>query len=470
MMNLKIFKNILVKKLNKLEKILSNKVYEGDCKETLKRIPTGSIDAVVMDGPYVLNTKGKGTGCYKHTEFIQQIESFCNGFSTDILSEIARVCKKINCIFFCSSAQLDFYISFFEQYDVDFVLHTWQKTNPFCSKGAMLSDTEYIVQVVDKSIVNKVDTTPEHFITPKYTKMKKKYHHGTIKPVEIMQKFIEKVSNPGDIILDPFAGTNSTGVAALMCGRNFVACELEEKYASVSEQRVIETMEELEITELIHDELVGSVALGNPEEILETVETGDFNVAFVDTTIFKTLPYKYIDSIIAKMPSPCVNVWVKEEDIIKTTMNYAHQGFRFDIIYSYGEKTMAMIHLRKPGKSFYGTYHTSRHFYVDNGMPYQPQSKNAKKVLVEQSAGNYTDNVPYMILRNMILNCTNTGDTVLDLTMGQGLTAEICIRTDRKFIGAVQDKKELLCCAERISKAKEFKGGEPFDISKVLTE
>ena len=71
-------------------------------------------------------------------------------------------------------------------------------------------------------------------------------------------------------------------------------------------------------------------------------------------------------------------------------------------------------------------------------------------------------------MRNMILNCTQIGDTVLDLTDG-GLTAEICTRTDRKFICAVQDKEALLCCAERISKAKALKGGEAFDMSKVLT-
>lgn len=467
---MKPFKNILVKDLEKAVKILKNKVYQGDCLDTLRRIPTGSVKAVVMDGPYILHTrKGKSTGCYAHTDFIKGIASFCEGFSVDVLREIARVCEKINGIFFCSAAQLDFYISFFQQYDnVEIILHTWQKTNPFCSKGTMLSDTEYIVQVVDKSLLDEVDTTPEHFISPKYTALKKKYGHGTIKPVPYMQTLIEKVSAPGDLILDCFCGTNSTGVAALMCGRDFIGCEIEKEYAKVSEQRIFETMEELGIEELVHDELVGTVAVGNAEEILETVEKDEFDVAFVDTTAFGTLPYKYIDTVISKMTLPCVNIWVEEKDIIDVSMKYARQGFIFDIIYSYGEKTMAMVHLRKPGKIFYGTYHTSRHFYVNDGMPFQPKSKKAKKVLVEQSVGSYDDSIPYMVMRNMVLNCTQIGDTVLALT-GGGLVAEICTRTDRKFLCAVQDKEELLYCAERISKAKALKGGEAFDMNKVLT-
>ncbi len=470
MIKLKSFKKILVKNLKKAAKILTNQIIKGDCEKILKLIPTGSIKAVVMDGPYVLHTrKGKNTGCYAHTDYIKGIAPFCEGFSVNILKEIVRICEKINGIFFCSAAQLDFYISFFQQYDnVEIILHTWQKTNPLCAKGTMLCDTEYIVQVVDKSLLDEVDTTPEHFISPKYTKLKKKYGHGTIKPVEIMTKLIEKVSEPGDLILDPFCGTNSTGVSALMCGRDFIGCEIEDEYAKVSEQRIIETMEELGIEDLAHNELCGSVALGNAEEILETVEKDEFDVAFVDSTAFADVPFTYIDSVIAKMTSPCVNVWVEEKDIIDVSMRYARQGFIFDIVYSYGEKTMAMVHLRKPGKLFYGTYHTSRHFYVDDGMPYQPKSKKAKKVLVEQSVGSYDDSIPYMVMRNMVLNCTQIGDTVLDLTSG-GLVAEICTRTDRKFLCAVQNKEDLLRCTERISKAKALKGGEAFDMNKVLT-
>ena len=58
---MKSFKNILVKNLKNSVKILKNKVYQGDCLETLSKMLTGSVKAVVMDGPYILHTK-KGAG------------------------------------------------------------------------------------------------------------------------------------------------------------------------------------------------------------------------------------------------------------------------------------------------------------------------------------------------------------------------------------------------------------------------
>lgn len=63
--------------------------------------------------------------------------------------------------------------------------------------------------------------------------------HPTQKPVPILKKWIRISSNPGDIVLDPFAGSGSTGVAALELGRDFVLVEKEEKYVDVIRERLI---------------------------------------------------------------------------------------------------------------------------------------------------------------------------------------------------------------------------------------
>lgn len=49
--------------------------------------------------------------------------------------------------------------------------------------------------------------------------------HPTQKPVELLQYFIELLSNKGDTILDTFAGSGSTGIAADTCGRNAILIE-----------------------------------------------------------------------------------------------------------------------------------------------------------------------------------------------------------------------------------------------------
>jgi DNA modification methylase len=54
--------------------------------------------------------------------------------------------------------------------------------------------------------------------------------HPTMKPIGLMQDMILASSVPGDLVFDPFAGTGSTGVAAIQSGRRFVGCEIDKEY------------------------------------------------------------------------------------------------------------------------------------------------------------------------------------------------------------------------------------------------
>lgn len=62
--------------------------------------------------------------------------------------------------------------------------------------------------------------------------------HPTQKPVEALQPLIESFSAPGAIILDPFAGSASTCVAALQAGRRYIGIELMEQYHRAGQQRL----------------------------------------------------------------------------------------------------------------------------------------------------------------------------------------------------------------------------------------
>jgi len=59
------------------------------------------------------------------------------------------------------------------------------------------------------------------------------------KPLELMDRFIETHSNPGDLVVDPFAGWGSTGVSALRLGRRFLGCEAIEEDAAKANERCI---------------------------------------------------------------------------------------------------------------------------------------------------------------------------------------------------------------------------------------
>lgn len=65
--------------------------------------------------------------------------------------------------------------------------------------------------------------------------------HPTQKPVALIARCLRASTNPGDLVLDPFAGSASTGVAALGLGRRFVGIEIEEQFVEIGQQRLDST-------------------------------------------------------------------------------------------------------------------------------------------------------------------------------------------------------------------------------------
>lgn len=62
--------------------------------------------------------------------------------------------------------------------------------------------------------------------------------HPTQKPVALMEHFVKTLTNPGDLVLDPFMGSGSTGVAAQTLGRRFTGIELDETYYGIACERM----------------------------------------------------------------------------------------------------------------------------------------------------------------------------------------------------------------------------------------
>ena len=62
--------------------------------------------------------------------------------------------------------------------------------------------------------------------------------HPTEKPVALMRHYIEQSSKPGDVVLDPFMGSGTTGVAAIQAGRRFIGIEKDERFFSMASQRI----------------------------------------------------------------------------------------------------------------------------------------------------------------------------------------------------------------------------------------
>ena len=62
--------------------------------------------------------------------------------------------------------------------------------------------------------------------------------HPTQKPVGLMTWIIEKYTEEGQTICDPFMGSGTTGVACIQTGRNFIGIEKDEKYFEIAKKRI----------------------------------------------------------------------------------------------------------------------------------------------------------------------------------------------------------------------------------------
>ena len=68
--------------------------------------------------------------------------------------------------------------------------------------------------------------------------------HPTQKPVELVERCLLASTNPGDLVLDPFLGSGTTGVVAARHGRRFVGIEMNADYLETARKRVVDEINE----------------------------------------------------------------------------------------------------------------------------------------------------------------------------------------------------------------------------------
>lgn len=221
-----------------------NQIYNGDCLELMKSIPEKSVDLIITDPPYELENHGGGQSKMASRKLVKErhIDFISHGFDYELVfGEFLRIAKIPNYIIFCSNKQVSKIMRWFEDKNLSTTLLIWHKTNPVpFANGKHLSDVEFAVYVRGANATFNNDVPLEYkskvYCSPIVNNAKR--YHPTEKPIELLSRYIDTFSKNDDIVLDPFAGSGTTCIAALRENRKYIGIELDPHYYEVAKKRI----------------------------------------------------------------------------------------------------------------------------------------------------------------------------------------------------------------------------------------
>lgn len=215
-------------------------VYHGHAEDVLPLLPTESVDLILTDPPYGVDWQSK-----RRAEAFEKI-AYDGAGDRDAIREVLRECVRI------VGQHRHLYV--FGPDDALDGLKVGRVVELIWNKGTLGSGDvtapwgpshERINFTVSKHRhAGKVgaDSLPArvragsvlHFTRP----TGKAVRHPSEKPVPLVRELVESSSRQGELVLDPYAGTGSTGVAAILAGRRTILCEVKKEYADLCVERV----------------------------------------------------------------------------------------------------------------------------------------------------------------------------------------------------------------------------------------
>lgn len=228
----------------------------GDCLTHIKQLQTNSVDLLLTDPPYNLGKFMRS----RATNLAKMRENFFGAAGWDDAStgeweslmdkffkEVYRVIKPGgSAIVFMAIIKVESIVRLAEKYGFYYkTTGIWHKTNPMPRNMHLhfVNSTEawvYFTVGTKSGTFNNEGALLHDFIESSVTPGSEKKHgkHPTQKPVQIIDYFVTTLTNPGELVLDPFMGSGTTGVSAVSNGRRFLGIELSPKYFDISLSRI----------------------------------------------------------------------------------------------------------------------------------------------------------------------------------------------------------------------------------------
>lgn len=240
-------------------------LYNANCLEVmdviLNKYPDGIFDMIFADPPYFLSNGGITCQAGKMVKVDKGSWDKSKGpemnheFNTAWISRCQKLLKTNGSLWVSGTHHAIHSVGYAMQQLGMKLLNgiTWEKPNPPPNLSC-----RYFTHATETIIWSAKNEKSKHYFN--YEKMKKINHgkqmksvwtmatpnksekllgkHPTQKPIALLNRIILASTRKNDLILDPFAGSSTTGVAAIELGRRFVGCELEDDFLVLSEKRL----------------------------------------------------------------------------------------------------------------------------------------------------------------------------------------------------------------------------------------
>jgi modification methylase len=276
-----------------------DRILQGDCIAMLRTLPTASVDMVFADPPYNLQLGGdlfrpEGGRVDAVDDHWDQFDSLAvyDAFCREWLAECRRILKPEGTIWVIGSYHNIFRVGALLQDQGFWILNdiVWRKANPMPNfKGTRFTNAHETLiwasqgekakytfnyramKTLNDELQMRSDWVLPICAGPERLKGEDGHKaHPTQKPEALLYRVLLACTKPGDVVVDPFFGTGTTGAVAKRLGRHWIGIERESAYVDVANERIAAALplDESSLTIMVSPKSQPRVAFGT------LVETG----------------------------------------------------------------------------------------------------------------------------------------------------------------------------------------------------
>lgn len=243
-----------------------SRLHHGDCLDLLEELPPSSVDCIWTDPPYNLSNDGITCVAGRMVKVNKGEWDRSRGVEADHefnrlwLAACYRVLKPEGTIWVSGTTHVYLSVGFAMQQIGFRILNDiiWEKPNPPPNLGcrcfthstetllwatkAMKGKEKYTFNYGLMKSINEDKQMKNVWRIPTPTTEEKRFgKHPTQKPVALVSRCLKASTKPQDLVVDPFAGSATTGVAAIAMGLTFIGCEMDAAYIGIATKRLVES-------------------------------------------------------------------------------------------------------------------------------------------------------------------------------------------------------------------------------------